>query len=340
MYGKCDSLSDALCLFSYMRHRDKFGWNFMIRALDEDGHSYESIMTFNHMLREGCLPDKHILTSVISACASDKDVVHGMQIHAIAASFGADRDPAVGANLVNMYGKCGRIVDSSRVFYALCERTLIAWTVLIAAHAEFGNCKDVIDLLDEMREDGIALDKITFLSVVSSCANRAVFSDGQMIHRIALESGFGPDQMVSNAFIDMYGKCSSIKDAFEVFMSLSNPDLVSWSAIIGAFARCGHAREALTQFLQMYEEGFLPNRVTFINVLSAFTMQEFLYEGKKLHVAILCQGFDADISIETCVLNMYKHCGSPREALVIYKELNVMRLLTLAFFQYVLAMAS
>ncbi|XP_024534438.1 pentatricopeptide repeat-containing protein At4g14050, mitochondrial-like [Selaginella moellendorffii] len=54
-----------------------------------------------------------------------------------------------------------------------------------------------------------------------------------------------------------------------LFDAMPSRDVVSWTAVITAFAHCGEGEKALDLFLAMALEGCDPNEVTFRSVLSA-----------------------------------------------------------------------
>ncbi|KAI5060658.1 hypothetical protein GOP47_0025078 [Adiantum capillus-veneris] len=323
MYGMCGALSDCLSLFSHMCKRDYFAWNFLIRALDLNKESEQAIFLYDFMLREGCLPDKHIYASVLSACASNNDLAHGVQMHARVVLCGLVSDTVVGGNLVSMYGKCGQIKDAANVFYCLHEHSPMCWTSLIAAYVEHGKNEDVIELFLKMQQEGTPLDRITFISILSACAHKGALSEGKCIHEFVLENGFGADLAVANSLVNMYGKCGSVKNALDVFGQLQERDLVSWSSMIATFAECEQSGDAWDTFRRMLQESFAPNRVTFINILSALADESLLLVGKQLHAALACQDFKLDALVSTALLNMYRNCGDLGNALFVYRNLPV-----------------
>ncbi|MCO5552021.1 hypothetical protein L7F22_005529 [Adiantum nelumboides] len=323
MYGMCGALLDCLSLFAHMCVRDQYAWNFMISALDQDKQSEQAIFLYDLMLREGCLPDKHIYASILSACASISDIAHGIQMHALIVMCGFMSDVVVGGNLVSMYGKCGQIKDVSIIFSGLHEHSPMCWTSFIAAYIEHQNNEDIIELFVKMQLEGTLLDKVTFISILSACAHRVALPEGKRIHEFVLESGFGAELGVANTLVNMYGKCGSARDASEVFAQLQERDLVSWSSMIAAFAECEQSLDAWDTFSRMLQEGFAPNSVTFINILSACVDESLLPMGKQLHAALACQSFNLDAVVSTALLNMYRKSGDLVNALFLYKNLPV-----------------
>ena len=76
--------------------------------------------------------------------------------------------------------------------------------------------------------------------------------------------------MVSSALMDMYFKCSSITNGHQVFDKVVNRNVVTWTNLISGYGQHGRVIEVLESFDKMKNEGFIPNYITFLAVLSAF----------------------------------------------------------------------
>ena len=82
---------------------------------------------------------------------------------------------------------------------------------------------------------------------------------GKEIHEQITKSGFQSNIFVASALVHMYAKCGSIENACNVFDKMHKKDVVSWTAMIEAYAMHGSAREALELFKQMQSSGTKPN---------------------------------------------------------------------------------
>lgn len=77
------------------------------------------------------------------------------------------------------------------------------------------------------------------------------------------------DVYLKNALIAAYIKLGHLSLAERVFDSLWSPDVVSYTAIISAFAKSNRQREAFELFLEMRESGIEPNEFTYVAILTA-----------------------------------------------------------------------
>nr|UPT49502.1 pentatricopeptide repeat protein AaPPR671 [Agave angustifolia] len=69
--------------------------------------------------------------------------------------------------------------------------------------------------------------------------------------------------------MDMYAKCGSLEGCLRVFQEMGERNLISWTALISGLGLHGCTHEALERFRQMESEGWKPDKVTFLAMLSA-----------------------------------------------------------------------
>ncbi|RXH90008.1 hypothetical protein DVH24_032365 [Malus domestica] len=77
--------------------------------------------------------------------------------------------------------------------------------------------------------------------------------------------------------LKMYGRCGVVEDANTLFLTMSYIDLVSWNAMIAALG-CGV--QAIGLFERMLKEDMLPDRVTFLIILSTCSHAGLVKEGR------------------------------------------------------------
>ena len=101
-----------------------------------------------------------------------------------------------------------------------------------------------------------------------------------------MESEIDFDITVANAFISMYGKCGSLENARNIFMSMPRKDVITWSALIAGYIHCGHLEEAMQRYEMMQGNGVEPNHITFVRFKSSYNLpmclskKQFLTKSK------------------------------------------------------------
>ncbi|KAI5075914.1 hypothetical protein GOP47_0009990, partial [Adiantum capillus-veneris] len=161
-----------------------------------------------------------------------------------------------------------------------------------------------------------------FASLVRQCSNSSSFSKGLYIHGDIVEQGLEGDRFLSNLLLEMYGNCGSLRDARAVFDFLHDRNVFSWSLIIRTHGQHKENTEALKLFRTMLGDGYMPDRVIFVNVISVRASLETLAVGKWMHSFISTCGYASDTILGTALINMYGKCGNLEAASMAFKNLH------------------
>ncbi|KAJ7520278.1 hypothetical protein O6H91_20G076300 [Diphasiastrum complanatum] len=322
MYSKCGSVLDAHKVFSNMPQRNVYSWTAIISAYADSGQGEEAINLFQQMRRTGLAPDKVVFVVVLKACASLAALEQGKQLHSDIFKRGFQSDVIVGSTLVDMYAKCGCTDDARELFNNMSERNVVSWNAMIGGYAQNGLGKEALALYEQMKQEGVQPNIVTFTIVLSACASLAALEQGKQLHFDIIKRGFQPDVIVGSTLVDMYAKCGCIEDARELFNSMSKRDVVSWSAMIAGYAQNGLGKEALALYEQMKQEGVQPDIVTFTSVLSACASLAALEQGKQLHFDIIKRGFQLDVIVGSTLVDMYAKCGCIEDARELFNNMS------------------
>lgn len=103
---------------------------------------------------------------------------------------------------------------------------------------------------------------------------------GRQLHAQLVQLGFDSSLSAGNALITMYARCGIVEAAHCLFMTMPFVDSVSWNAMIAALGQHGHGAQALDLFEQMLEEEILPDRITFLTILSACSHAGLVDQGR------------------------------------------------------------
>lgn len=109
---------------------------------------------------------------------------------------------------------------------------------------------------------GVAPNKFTYPFVLKACAGLSDLRLGKAVHGSVVKFGFDDDLHVQNTMIHMYCCCccgsgegeeegEGVELAGKVFDESPKTDSVTWSAMIGGYARRGHSSRAVGLFREM-----------------------------------------------------------------------------------------
>ncbi|KAF8392702.1 hypothetical protein HHK36_023051 [Tetracentron sinense] len=217
--------------------------------------------------------------------------------------------------LVNGY-ICNKKLEEARFnFDKMTQRNAVSWTVMINGYRQYGKFVDALELFVLMWKSEIRPNQYTFSSVLSLCAGSSSLIMGKQVHSSILKSGFPVDVILSSSLIDMYAKCGDISAAAYVFEFMPKKNLVSWNSIIGGYARHGFGTRALEEFERMKKDGFRPDQVTFINVLSACGHGGLVEEGERHFISMETEfGIQAGMEHYACMVDLFGRAGQLEKA--------------------------
>ncbi|KAM1737808.1 hypothetical protein DVH24_023482 [Malus domestica] len=121
--------------------------------------------------------------------------------------------------------------------------------------------------------------------------------------------------MDASSMLKMYGRCGVVEDANTMFLTMSYIDSVSWNAMIAALAQHGCGVQAIGLFERMLKEDMLPDRVTFLIILSACSHAGLVKEGRHYSSSMRdSYGISPDEEHYARMIDMLCRCGEFTEA--------------------------
>ncbi|KAJ7534725.1 hypothetical protein O6H91_12G000400 [Diphasiastrum complanatum] len=321
MYAKCGCTEDARELFNNMKERDVVSWNVMIAGYAQNGLGKEALALYEQMQREGVQPSRVTFVVLLKACASIAALEQGKQLHSDIIKRGFGLDVIVRSTLVDMYAKCGCLEDARELFNNMSERNVVLWTLMIAGYAQNGLCKEALALYEQMQQEAVLPNNVTFAVLLKACASIAALEQGKQLHLHIIKRGFESDVIVRSTLVDMYAKCGCTKYARELFNNMSERDVVSWNVMIAGYAQNGLVKEALALHEQMKQEGVQPDDVTFVVLLKACASIAALEQGKQLRSDIIKRGLEWDLIVANTLVDMYSKCGCTVDARELFNNM-------------------
>ena len=355
LFAKCGMLPKARHVLEELPVRDSVCWNALISGYAQAGLGHEALDCLETMQREGISPDVVTYICILKACGSIGAIANGKKLHAeILQKSMVENSVMLGNGLVDMYAKCGLLDNAQNVLEELPVRNVISWSALIAGYAQAGQGNEAIDCFDRMRWEGISPNEVTFVCILKACGNVGAIEKGKQIHDEIIERDLLEKHVaLSNALVDMYAKCGMLAELQEVFDKLPTQDLISWTSLIGGYAECGHAQEALDCFYnmqskgiypdaiawntiisgymevnecgkvlelfsRMQEEGFTPDSAAYMNIVKACKVTVALDAGKRISSIIEY----IESNVEVALLEMYSKCGSMYDARKLFDSMS------------------
>eukprot|EP01018_Ginkgo_biloba_P003192 Gb_13222 [translate_table: standard] len=289
-----------------------------VRKLCNQGRLKEALYILHVM--DHCV-DTSTYVCVLKACIKKKALAEGKIVHAHINEKGLMSDILIQKTLLNLYAKCGSLVEAKRVFAQMLQLDVYSWTVMIAAYSRPGYAEETLILFRKMQRTGIKPDQFTFGTLLPACANLVALYQGMVIHAQIIRSGFQSDVFLESALVDMYAKCGNLEKARIVFDEMFQRDVVSWNTMIASYTRHGFPEAALTLFHEMQRTCIQPDQFTFASVLSACGNLSALEQGVEIHDKIINSEFQPNVFVESALVDMYAKCGSIDKACDVFDKM-------------------
>ncbi|KAG6523706.1 pentatricopeptide repeat-containing protein At1g53600, mitochondrial-like [Zingiber officinale] len=283
MYARARWMDDARRSFNCMSIKDLVSWNSLIAGYIQD----DALEAANELFE--AMPEKDIISWT---------------------------------SMVVGFSKRGWISESVRLFQEMPEKDEIAWTAIISAFVANGKHENAILWFNCMVDEGFRPSAQALSSVLSASANLVILDVGMHIHACTIKTNLESDVAVQSSLVSMYAKCGSVTDAYHIFLSIGEPNLVTVNAMVTAFSQHGLVKEALELLEDMQRYGCKPNHVTFLGILSACAHAGLVDEGYK-HFKSMTTLYCVEPGLDhyTCMVDLLGRSGLLREAVDLINSL-------------------
>lgn len=314
-------------LFEKVKLKNSQLGNSMISGFLNSQQTDKAFQVFREMAAE-CIHEAKILSKIsltllLPECLQESKA--GLEIHAYAIRRGLESDTSVGNALMAMYSKKGDKESIEMVFQRTSNRDVVSWNTIIASYALSHEFDSAFNLFQQMLAEGLKPDEYTFSSVINGCGNSSYLRQGMALHGHMMKSGFAQSYpVVQNSLMDAYGKCGCVNDARKVFDEMGWCDGISWNTIISCYGFSAFPDQAISLYEKMVDEGWKPNRVTFIALLSACSHAGFLEKGLRYFESMEKEhGIVPDLDHYTCIVDNMGRLGQLERAYQFIRDMPI-----------------
>ncbi|GFZ18794.1 tetratricopeptide repeat (TPR)-like superfamily protein [Actinidia rufa] len=284
-----------------------------------------------------------------SLIENSKSISQLLRIHASLIRHGLDDHPILTFKLQCSYSSLNRLDYSVAVFNSTGNPDVFSYAAIIHAHSVKNLHQQALDLYVQMLTNYVDPNTFTFSAILKSCPLQL----GKTIHSQALKFGIDSDTYVRTALVDVYARGGDLESARNLFDTMPERSLVSWTAMITCYAKHGdvdearllfdgmeerdvvcwsvmingytqHGRpnEALALFRQMLGLKVKPSEATIVAVLSACGQLGALESGRWVHSYIVNNGIRFNVHVGTALVDMYSKCGSLEDASLVFDAIQ------------------
>ncbi|GAU35466.1 hypothetical protein TSUD_384210 [Trifolium subterraneum] len=256
-----------------------------------NGYFGDALFYFRSMRDIGLIGNKFTFGIVLKTCVGLMDVKKGKQVHGMICEMGLKNDVSIGNALIDMYCKCGCILNACKVFDGMTERDVASWTSIICGFCNVGEIEKALVLFERMKLEG-----------------------------------YEPNDFTWNVIIATYARLKDSKKAFGFMERMKKegfiPDVVAGNAMISGFVQNHQVKEAFDLFREMVVSRICPNQVTIAALLPACGSVGSIQLGREIHGFICRMGFDDNVFIASSLIDMYSKCGSLKDARNVFDKIH------------------
>ncbi|KAH7307264.1 hypothetical protein KP509_22G051900 [Ceratopteris richardii] len=310
-YARSGAFTMAHHELNRLSKRNTVSWTSIITAYVEYQRPQDAIHSFEQMKKEGVIPDLVTFTNILKACGSLRAYDKGKKICAEIETCGLMQEELTLANsVIDMYTKCGMLIDALRSFDKLATHDVVSWNTLISGYVDAGLGDNALQFFEQMRAEGLSPNGCSFISPLNGCGLTMDLVRGMELHGEIEKLGISKqDPGVDHALLHMYIKCDSLMMAQQVLWLCDLQTVISWTSLIARYVEDGYEIEALKCFELMQHRGVLPNQVTYISVLKACGIIHCTHMVSNIHAEVKRRGLLHDLVLATSIISAYVKCG-------------------------------
>ncbi|CAK9183958.1 unnamed protein product [Ilex paraguariensis] len=239
VHGYCRSgdVDMGFHLFRQMRERSVVSWNAMISCLAHSSRESEALELFREMQDTGFEPDEATVITMLPVCARLGEVDVGRWIHSYAESSGLYQDfISVGNSLVDFYCKCGNLEAAFVIFKDMPRKNVISWNAMISGLAFNGKGELGVGLFEEMMNEGVSPNDVTFVGILACCAHAGLVQRGQDLFASMISNHhIKPKLEHYGCMVDLLGRSGCVKEAHNLMQTMPmKPTAALWGALLSA----------------------------------------------------------------------------------------------------------
>jgi pentatricopeptide repeat protein len=188
---------------------------------------------------------------------------------------------------------------------------MVSWNSIVAVCAQNGLPNEAFNCFDMMRVNGFFPDEATMVSLLQACDNLPLGRSVEALHGVIFTCGLDGNVTIVTTLLNLYSKLGRLNDSRKVFLEISKPDKVAWTAMLAGYAMHGRGKEAVEFFERVVkEEGMDPDHVTFTHLLSACSHSGLVKEGK-YYFKIMSDVYKIQPRLDhySCMVDLLGRCG-------------------------------
>ncbi|KAK9291900.1 hypothetical protein L1049_019851 [Liquidambar formosana] len=237
VYSRNGEIDKALKLFEETKgERNSVTWNSMISGYIQNDQHEEALKLYVIMRSLSIDQTRSTFSALFHACSCLGSLRQGQLLHAHLIKTPFELNVYVGTSLVDMYSKCGSIIDAQASFSSISSPNVAAWTALIFGYAHYGLGSEAVLLFEHMLDQEVNPNAATFVGVLSACGHAGLVNEGmRFFHTMENCYGVTPTLEHYACVVDLLGRSGLLQEAEDLIKEMPiEADGVIWGALLSA----------------------------------------------------------------------------------------------------------
>ncbi|PIA31121.1 hypothetical protein AQUCO_05200011v1 [Aquilegia coerulea] len=296
MYAKCHDLNSAVKVFYKIEDKNTVSWNTLMAGLTNNTEAEEALNLFPKMLGDGHEPSSITFMILLSACGYVASLRLGKELHGYILKSGLESTAAFSSALIDMYAKCGSIIEARLVFDCEAQKDIIVWNALISGYSIHGMAKEAVDVFEHLKSMGVDPDHTTFTALLSAFTREGMLEQGWKYFNCMETFGIKHNLDHYTCMVRLVGSAGFLKEALDIIERMPHaPDACIWATLLKACEIYSNSEigERAAKALFELEPSKAPCIILFTNT---FSMDELWQSSTNLN--------------RGCSLSSVKECSS------------------------------
>ncbi|KAJ4705285.1 Pentatricopeptide repeat-containing protein [Melia azedarach] len=164
----------------------------------------------------------------------------------------------------------------------------------------------------------LSVDPKFYISSLLNCRNSFQI---RQIHAQVVACGLLSNLVVANKLLYIYVQYKAITDAHALFNRMGDRDSVSWSVMVGGFAKVGDYINCFRTFSEFIQCGMQLDSYTLPFVIRACRDKKDLVMGRLIHDIVLKSGLQLDHFVCAALVDMYAKCRAIDDARHLFDQM-------------------
>ncbi|KAL0377717.1 UNVERIFIED_CONTAM: Pentatricopeptide repeat-containing protein, mitochondrial [Sesamum radiatum] len=303
-YSKVGEMENARKLVDEISQPDVVAWNALISGYSVNGFYYEVLQVLQDMRTMSVKPNSSTFASVFPVCSRVGIDDVGTSVHGLAYKLGYTEEESLVPALISMYANSGDLLAAKYIFDTSTRNNVAIWNAITSAYTRNHRPEDAVPVFQAMLRDDMKPNMITFVSLLPSSENLGCIYV-ESFHAYLVKFGFEEELSVVTALLSVYAKLGNMDSAEFLFQNIRVRNLLSWNSMVSAYAGHGLWEQSLEAFRLMQKDGFVPDAISIVSLLSSCSEISATLLGKSAHAFCIRKGIDLNLNASNALLAFY-----------------------------------